>query len=321
MKARYVVSIRRTTGLGDRLISLSAAWRFARNTGRTLVADWRLSHYATNAESNLFGLCFQASAELAGVPFIGDDTVAKLRLPGAPRPTIREAVYYRLTGCRRLARDDADVMIRAGEDVSARTVVLDSCINDGSAPLDEMRSYLGALCPLDHIADTVSAFRRQLGSGLVIGLHIRHGNGGDVMDHARYWDSSRAAIDRCMRAVTNATAQLGTAATLLLCTDSIEVERAVRDVIPDVVCRPKLYRPPNDGELHGWHGAPLVREDAMVEMLLLAECEVLIRYPPRSFFSFYAAVKHRREGQSRGTVHDLQRPFDPQDPLSPALLF
>jgi hypothetical protein len=39
---RYVVSIR-TAGLGDCLICLGAAWVFARNTGRTLVADWRHS--------------------------------------------------------------------------------------------------------------------------------------------------------------------------------------------------------------------------------------------------------------------------------------
>ena len=32
--------------------------------------------------------------------------------------------------------------------------------------------------------------------------------------------------------------------------------------------------------------APWGRDDALVELLLLAECNALIRYPPASFFSF-----------------------------------
>jgi Nodulation protein Z (NodZ) len=71
---RYVVSIRRT-GLGDRLICLCAAWCFARNTGRALLADWRYSPYASSPNANLFSACFRPPQHIGGVSFVGDDRV------------------------------------------------------------------------------------------------------------------------------------------------------------------------------------------------------------------------------------------------------
>jgi hypothetical protein len=32
----------------------------------------------------------------------------------------------------------------------------------------------------------------------------------------------------------------------------------------------------------------------MVDMLLLAECDALVRFPPGSFFSFYASLMRRK---------------------------
>jgi hypothetical protein len=57
-----------------------------------------------------------------------------------------------------------------------------------------------------------------------------------------------------------------------------------------------------------------------VELLLLAECDALIRYPPGSFFSFYAAVMKPPRVPPPDTVYDLQRPCDPGDMFAPALL-
>jgi Nodulation protein Z (NodZ) len=82
---RYVVS-RRMTGLGDNIICLAAAWLFARNTQRTLVADWRRSRYA-DSQDNLFPLCFEPGTEIAGVPFIAD-TGADVPLPRSYRPAL-----------------------------------------------------------------------------------------------------------------------------------------------------------------------------------------------------------------------------------------
>jgi hypothetical protein len=106
------------------------------------------------------------------------------------------------------------------------------------------------------------------------------------MGHARYWESFDEAIARCQRAVETARDHIGHDAAVLLCTDSSDVQRALVERIPGVIWRNKLFRKSGEGELHLWRKASLGRDDALVELLLLAECNALIRYPPGSFFSF-----------------------------------
>lgn len=322
---RYVISMR-MTGLGDRLICLGAAWCFARNTGRVLVADWRFSQYSPDLDTNLFPFCFEASPELAGVPFIGDDTIRGLSLPVPRHPALwnddrlLKAPFFRPRESLISDRDSAVALVRSGNDVSARTVVFDTCVNDGLVLTKDSQTFLGSMRPVSDLTAKVTGFRDEhLGAGPIIGLHMRHGNGG-ITGHDSYWHSFRDSIDRCALAIKRCREQLGKAARVFLCTDSAEVERAICKRVPHVVCRSKLYRRPGDGELHLWSCAHRVREDAMVEMLLLAECDALIRYPPGSFFSFYAAVMRRWRSPVPETVYDLQRPSVPEDPFSPALL-
>jgi hypothetical protein len=324
--ARYVVSIR-PTGLGDRLICLGAAWLFARHTGRTLVADWRHGAYATRDGTNLFALCFEPLPEVAGVPFIGDNRVAGLSLPRPRHPAHWNDDRWlaspplRMSSAPREGRDAAVAMIRAGGDVPAPTVVFDACVNDGLVSVADSRTFLSSLCPVASVAQQVAAFRdEQLRGNPFIGLHVRHGNGDQVGTHARYWHSFWASIDRCGRAVQAARWHLGEDLPVLLCTDSVDVQRALCTTIPGVITRPKAFRPPGAGELHGGRAGDQTRDDALVEMLLLAEATALIRYPPGSFFSFYAAVMHHWQSPLPLTVYDMQRPYDPEDPLSPALL-
>ena len=172
------------------------------------------------------------------------------------------------------------------------------------------------------IADAVDAFdAAHLRPAPWIGLHVRHGNGGDIMGHAPFWHSFDTAILRCVRAVALARTRMAAEATVFLCTDSPDVEVAIKNAIPGVICRPKAFREPGAGELHhGGHAAMRLR-DALVEMLLLARCSVLVRYPPKSFFSLYAAVMKRSDIPSSLTLHHLQTPCDASDALSPSVLF
>jgi hypothetical protein len=69
-----------------------------------------------------------------------------------------------------------------------------------------------------------------------------------------------------------------------------------------------------------WNQTHKGRDDALVEMMLLARCSALIRYPPGSFYSFYAAVMGNWRSPLPDTVYDLQRRCDDDDPLSPAVI-
>ncbi len=330
--ARYVVSLR-PTGLGDRLACLAAAWVFARGTGRTLVADWRRSSYAADRARNLFPLCFDAPDRLAGVPFVGDDRVARLHFP-RPRHPSRwdddDALAHPLgrpAADLYADRDRAVELIRSGMDVAAPTVIFDACINDGLVSLADARAFFDALRPAPRIARSRDTFAAGLSNtGLsntgrpLIGLHARHGNGGEVGLHTPFWTDPADALERCRRAVAEARRRLGRPATVLLCTDSHEFAGEAMGAIPGIVTRPKGYRAPGEGELHGWNGAHRTLHDALVEMHLLAGCDALIRYPPGSFFSLPAAVAIGGPGTPAGTVHDLQRPWAADDPLSPAII-
>lgn len=328
MVERYVVSMR-PTGLGDRLICLCAAWIFARDTGRALVADWRHSRYSEGRKGNLFPLCFLAPQRIGTVPVICDDGFSESALPYPRHPAIwSDPAHWQFPRCYDRPDDElisdtekAVELICSAQDVDAPTVVFDGCISDALVSWRDALTFFSALRPIPEVEREVADFADSyLGAGPWIGLHIRHGNGGDIMGHAPYWQSFEDAIARCTRAIDAARQELGAQTSVFLSTDSIDVQNAIQQSVEGVICRRKTFRDPGEGELHlgskSWDG----RDDALVEMLLLARSGALIRYPPGSFFSFYAAVMKPSRLPHPETVFDLYRPADPTDGLSPALL-
>lgn len=294
--ARYVVS-RRSAGLGDLLVNLLAAWRFARATGRTLVADWRASPYLEDPRRNLFPALFEPVHDLCGVPVVADDDLGDLALPEPYFPAFWTAARLDTPP----ARPDADVfadrdaavdLIRRRRDVDAPTVVFDACINHALPSAAASRRVLRQLVPVAAVQDAVGAFHaEQLGKRRVVAVHVRHSNGADLAsDHTPYWIDEDAALDRCVRAALQANARLGGDAIVFLATDSPAVVDAFRARVPDVVVRPKLFRRRGAGELHTWPLGFATRTDALVDLLLLARGHALVRFPPGSFFSFYASV-------------------------------
>ncbi len=150
---------------------------------------------------------------------------------------------------------------------------------------------------------------------------MRHGNGGDILNHTPYWSSFPEAIARCKRAIRYGRDKLGSDAPVFLATDSAEVEEALVESVWGIVVRPKSFREPGAGELHYGPDDETRVEDALAEMLLLSNNAALIRYPPASFFSFYAAIMKPTASNPPTDIDQLQQPFDKSDPLSPAVLF
>jgi hypothetical protein len=216
-------------------------------------------------------------------------------------------------------RDLAVHLIRERQDVTAPTVVFDTCVNGGIVSLEDARAFFDDVEPSPSIHERVSKFGKDIRAA--IALHVRHGNGGNIMGHAPYWTTFDRSIDSCLRAVIYARSSLGYTAPVFLCTDSAEVQASLQNKLENLVTWPKTFRPPGTGELHLYRDAGEGREDAVTEMLLLGECAALIRYPPGSFFSFYAACILSRNDPSLTTAYDLQRRWDRSDPLSPSVIF
>ncbi len=334
MADRYVISIRRA-GLGDRLICLAAGWRYARDTGRTLVADWRHCRITPDPGENGFQRCFRPTTFLAGVPFIGDEQVTTMHFPkprypeGWNRDSVlrrgrrpRSVLHFRPKVDFEAERRFAVDTIRSGRDMPVPTIVFDRCVNDGLVDLTDARTFFSALRPANRICEQVEAFHRTfIADRRIIGLHVRHGNGGDIGTHAPFWNSVDDAISRCERAVHHVRRVVGDDAIVFLTTDSSDVQGRLEAVWPNLLARAKTFRPPGAGELHlgpdAWSG----RDDTLVEMLLLARCNALIRYPPGSFFSFYAAAMLSENQPALTTTYDLQIPWDGSDRFAPAVVF
>jgi len=301
-RTRMVIS-KRWTGLGDCLVSLLAAWRFAHATGRALVADWRRSCYVNDPRTNVFGLVFEPAPVVAGVPFLGDDTINDLVLAGPFHPATWHAATVSKHWTRhgledRAEREAAVALVASGADVEAPVVVFDGCLNDAVPSHEACRRVLGALRPRARIAEAVAAFEeRYLVGRPIVAVHVRHGNGGNIGAHARYWASPPAALGRVIGATLWAVramrSEAGVDPVVFVCTDSRPVEALLQQALPGVVTRPKTFRPPGAGELHLWDRRLTSLMDATVEMLLLARSDVLVRFPPGSFFSFWGVVMKR----------------------------
>lgn len=322
---RFVVSLR-PTGLGDRLICLAAAWKYARDTGRVLIADWRHSIYNRSPE-NLFASCFEEQDDIGGVPFVGSSSIDTASLPRPVFPKIWE--FGPLLSCPwvlptdRLAGEPerSVAIIRKGVDLPEPTVVFNACVNDGLVSCRDAHEFLSALKPVNRVESEAREFLSRItGLDRLIGLHVRHGNGGNIMGHASSWTSFDLAIRRVEMALQATRQKLGPDAPVLLCTDSPEVVELIKARVPNVVCRTKEMRAKGSGELHHSVGNREGHLDALVEMVLLSKCRSLIRYPAASFFSFYPAVMKQGPHSRFSTISELQEPWNREDDLSPAIV-
>ncbi len=271
------VTVQRSVGLGDMLLSTCATWRYARDTGRTLVIDWRRSRYAPR-DQNLFTVLFEEINEWLGVPV---HIAQPDEVPLDPEPS--EIDDEAASG------EAACALVQKGLDLDRRHVVWRGCLAPAHPPRRETAALLRALTLLPGHADALASARRQLlGAGPSIGVHLRHGNGGNILNHAHWWHDG-LAVQRVVHTVHEARAVLGADAPVVVCTDSSEVRDAITLLVPGVRAVEKPWRTPGEGDLHLWAGASESLSETVVEMFLLAHTTVLIRMPPRSYFSAPAA--------------------------------
>ena len=151
--------------------------------------------------------------------------------------------------------------------------------------------FFSHLIPVDEVLHQVQAFRRDYFQvHPVVGVHIRHGNGGDIIHYGKYWCDPQQALKGCEGKIQEALRQLGPSAVIFLSTDSVEVEQFIVGRFPDVIVQKKTLRMAGEGERHYGGLGIQVGKDALIDMLLLSYSSVLIRFPPNSLFSFYAQL-------------------------------
>ncbi|WP_404294690.1 nodulation protein NodZ (plasmid) [Microvirga sp. RSM25] len=294
MKDRFVVS-RRRTGFGDCLWSLAAAWSYAQRTGRVLAIDWRGSCYLDQPFTNAFPVFFERIEEIAGVPVICDDSINQILFPGPffppwwNKPSI-DGIYRPDEQVFR-ERDDLSLLFQAEGDSEANTVVCDACLMwrcDQGAERQIFRS----IKPKSEIQAQIDAIYREHFKGhSVIGVHVRHGNGEDIMEHTPYWAHPELALQQVCAAIRKAKALPHPRPVMVfLCTDSAQVRDHVAGVFPDLLTIPKRFQVDQAGPLHSAALGIDGGVSALIEMYLLGRCDTVIRFPPTSAFTRYARL-------------------------------
>ncbi len=306
---RKLVVSRRNTGFGDCIMSMISAWHYAKCTGRTLIIDWRRSPYVKEKHKNAFSAFFKPVAAIGDVPVICDDAIKTL---GIPTPVYLGHGIYQ-TGRLAAFIKRLKIVVKPGlfidaflrkmidelylfkpiHDVPESTVIFRSCL-PALAELQDCQLVLRHLTPREGIQKEIEQYVQANFSGKkVIAVHVRHGNGGDIMGHAEYWEDEARVIHEICQEIKRTKEKVGQDSLVFLCTDSKKIQETMRALFPGIIARQKYFRPNNSGELHdrstiALPGAEEMGSDALTEMFLLSRAHALITYPPGSYFSFYA---------------------------------
>ncbi|OKO73152.1 MULTISPECIES: nodulation protein NodZ [unclassified Bradyrhizobium] len=294
MNDRFVIS-RRRTGFGDCLWSLASAWRYAKRTERTLAIDWRGSCYLDQPFTNAFQVFFEPVQAIDGVRVICDDQINQVSFPGPffPRWWNKAPIdcVYRPDEQIFRERDELGRLFQSAEDVDAKTVVCDACFM-WRCDQDAERQIFRTIKPQSEIQARIDGIYQECFEGhSIIGVHVRHGNGEDIMGHAPYWADPELAFRQVCTAIYKAKALVHPRPVrVFLCTDSALIVERLSGIFPDLFTIPKRFQSLQAGPLHS---AALGAEggvSALIEMYLLGRCDTVIRFPPTSAFTRYARL-------------------------------
>lgn len=294
----YIISAR-NTGWGDCLLSLVSAWYHAKVSAKTLIIDWRSSLYLSDPTLNAFVHYFQSCGELAGVPVVCQDPLNAVKLSGPVYSPIwqRYSDNVKLRNYQESIFIDDIAGVRLSEDKNSSTILYQECL-PWAVDFKELSSHVLENIRLKpSIQNQVDSFIARYFNKNMIGVHLRCGNEGDIMNHTKFWRDQEQALERICTAIDVALKKFGSECGLFICSDTREVEQYIKRRYPDVIVRTKVFRASGTGELHHlkndeqWsaEGLRQMGEDALIEMHLLGACTAIIRFPPESYFSFYAS--------------------------------
>lgn len=193
---RYVVARHCHEGIGAHVSCLLGAWWYAKQTGRTLVIDWRGSRYNNepSGRHNCFYDYFQKVDYLDGVRTIADDSVGTLPYRPPFYPTKWTDSNLRSSDHVKHSREEIDavnMLVTSGEDRPESTVAFNQGIS--GPPKEAARALFKQLQFSEQIRSASQKFwSEHIGISPAIGIHVRHGNGENIDTRAAYWLSPMA---------------------------------------------------------------------------------------------------------------------------------
>src|SRR5262245_634488 len=313
MQYPKVIVSYRNAGLGDNLLAAATAWYYAKGTGRSLMICWVYSRYMIDNKENAFAYFFEPPQEIQGTPIIVEKRID--RLSGIilvhwkylfPYPDLR-CIYHRViekmginkhcssppNGQLEFAFDrrkkKEEQIIYELKEVKQKVLVADSCYS----PQAKLRPFFDALQLRLRFSSQVEDFAaRHFHNKTVIGVHIRYYDKQlpQSSHHAPFWLDPEQSLKLCRDKIQEAVRKAGSANhVIFLATDSASVNDYIKKQFDGVVTFNKEFGTDATKELH--EELPVeTAAAAIVEMFLLAKSDVLVRFPPQSWFSHYASL-------------------------------
>ena len=309
-KSKKKVVARRNAGLGDNLLATAHAWYYAQQTGRDLEISWAPSMYFSDKSVNSFGTFFKVPEKIGDVNIIYHEKVRfftrlKRRLPFFPLKYFFQTIFAEVT--IKLMRNKGPKIIHKirdkrnkwltdfiynGNSTSNLNVTFNTCFNFLES--EKIKPFFDALELLPKYQERVDEFRNKHFKGKkVIGVHVRYYDKNlPFSNHTQYWLEPEKSFEHIKNELQKIVNKLDTDDYVIyLSTDNEIVFDYFRNSIDNFVVYNKAFQ--NITFTMSLHHkiAENSYEDDLIEMFLLADSNVLYRYPPSgSWFSFYGSL-------------------------------
>lgn len=308
------------SGLGANLLSMVAALYVCERTGRSLIVDWTSMAALRDTETNYFLAFFEPMRawRAVNIYYVNDtanparsrryDAAHALRPAGSDYKHILDGRF-----------DDRAILL---EPFHYHRVFKNSPLTP-AALFHYTREFYQQLTPRPHLRDRLAALRARFEQGLVVGLHVRSGNGEfakggpyenrvktAIFDHGTFIERIHRACRDC---VAGFPAALRSDLAVFVATDSSQMqERLLR--IPGAFAVRQRFPPPGTGhqfsdfqpDEYGGYSDVDAANDTIIDMFLLAGCVGLVCQ--ESAYNQYA--QHMTKFFN-GNLKALERYFDP----------
>lgn len=214
------------------------------------------------------------------------------------------------SGIRIAHRRKLESTINLGKEISQKTVITNGCFG----PHERLRPFFDALQLAPELRSQADEFASaHFRYKKVIGVHVRYYDQNLRRSaHTNFWLDPEKAVQVCNEKITEAIRRLSSLSpdgvkwkspatenpasslsasdhVIFLATDSAWVHDAVKRRFKNVVTYPKSFGLDGTRELHQELPVETAAASA-IEMFLLAKSSILVRYPPGSWFSYYASL-------------------------------
>jgi len=312
---RCIVSCR-NAGLGDNLMAAANAWYYAERTGRSLIPCWVSSRYREDLRENAFWHLFSLAPQIGSVSIVRVARVDRIsafllvyRTYLWPYPDVLGVFRKAVGGLARVmpgrrsqgARGALPTSVADRREEREQRIVLSGTerpvwvfvANGCYSPHPGLKPFFDSLTLPQHLESRVSRFATEhFENRRVIGVHVRYYDRSlPPSTHTPYWTDTAQGVSACLEKIERAIERVASANyVVFLATDSPVVEAALAGRVDGLVTLPKRFGSDRTQEMH--EELPVeTAMDSVVEMFLLAKSDVLVRYPPHSWFSHYASLK------------------------------